>query len=153
MSDEPREKPLVRSRIEALLSKVQDCGTASGEAQSALATAHDLAKRYGFALHEFRWPVMPEIGAELVAPTTKLDVSPGPPKAAWGRGIGMLARQLIIEHPDWTYARIASEVNTRIEGASTTAHSVRWYSNAMRREGLIGTERQRGHRDPLASSQ
>jgi hypothetical protein len=143
MSDEPREKPLVRSRIEALLSKATNCEADPGEAASSLATARELAGRYGFSPDEFRWRVAAETQAETEMPTKEPDADPEPPKAARGGGIGMLARQMIIDHPDWTYARIASEVNNRIEGARSTAHSVRWYSNAMRREGLIGTKTRR----------
>ena len=40
-----------------------------------------------------------------------------------GLGVGVLARSLIVEHPEWTYRRIAEEVNARIETAraETTA--------------------------------
>jgi hypothetical protein len=52
-----------------------------------------------------------------------------------GRGIGKLAEQLIVEQPDWTYRRIAEEVNRQIEGATTTEKAVRWYASRGRRHG------------------
>jgi hypothetical protein len=90
-------------------------------AASALATARELAERYGFAKDEFRWPVAAETLHVAEMPPTEPDVVPEPPKPSGGRGIGVLARQLIVDHPDWTYARVASEVNSRIEGARSTA--------------------------------
>jgi len=57
---------------------------------------------------------------------------PSPPKQP---GIGRLAEWLIVEHPDWTYRRIAKEVNARIEGAKASEKSVRWYASRMRRRG------------------
>lgn len=62
--------------------------------------------------------------------------SPKPPQAAAssrGRGIGKLAERLIVEHPDWTYRRIAEEVNGRIQGAKASDKSVRWYASRMRK--------------------
>jgi hypothetical protein len=56
-------------------------------------------------------------------------------------GIGRLAERLIVEHPDWTYRRIAEEVNARIEGAYASEKSVRWYSHRMRKGGIAGTTR------------
>ena len=74
-------------------------------------------------------------------PRTKAESDHGSPKQARGLGVGKLARELILAHPDWTYGQIAEEVNRRIEGAKATEKSVRWYSNAMRREGIEGTRR------------
>lgn len=61
-----------------------------------------------------------------------------------GIGVGVLARSLIVEHPEWTYRRIAEEVNARTEGAQASQKSVRWYSHQMRKNGIEGTERQSG---------
>lgn len=58
-----------------------------------------------------------------------------------GLGVGALARSLIVEHSDWTYRRIAEEVNARIEGANASEKSVRWYSHQMRKNGVEGTRR------------
>ena len=43
--------------------------------------------------------------------------------------------ELIVEHPDWTYRRVAEEVNARIEGAHASEKSVRWYASRMRKTG------------------
>jgi hypothetical protein len=143
MQENARERPLVRGRIEALLRKTTENGCTPGEARSALAKARELADRYGFAPDDFRWPVATSDDSEAAEPRSEPEAVQEPSRRARGRGIGALARELILEHPDWTYGQIAAEVNSRIEGARSTAHSVRWYSNAMRREGIAGTDRVR----------
>lgn len=80
--------------------------------------------------NEFSEPIVEQTGA---------DTTPKPPRAAGsarGKGIGKLAERLIVEHPDWTYRRIAEEVNARIEGAHASEKSVRWYASKMRRRGI-----------------
>jgi hypothetical protein len=139
-----RAKPLVRRRIEALLSKAADDGCTAEEAASARTKACELASKFGFARDEFRWPVATGDNVEAEQPADKPKAVQEPPQRARGRGIGELARELIVTHPDWSYQRIADEVNERIDGARTSANSVRWYSNAMRREGIEGTLRARG---------
>jgi hypothetical protein len=52
-----------------------------------------------------------------------------------GKGIGKLAEQLIVEHPDWTCRLIAEDVNGRTDGASASEKSVRRYASRMRRRG------------------
>jgi hypothetical protein len=80
------------------------------------------------------------IGAQTEAPE-----APRPPRSSGsgrsGLGVGALARSLIVERPDWTYRRIAEEVNARIVGARPSEKSVRWYSHQMRKKGTEGTER------------
>ena len=48
------------------------------------------------------------------------------------KGVGKLAERLIVEHPDWTYAAVAAEVNRLVEGAAATAASVRLNSISLR---------------------
>jgi hypothetical protein len=62
--------------------------------------------------------------------------------AARDRGIGKLAEQLIVEHPDWTYRRIADEVNSKIDGAEASEKSVRWYASRIRKHGATTPARQ-----------
>lgn len=84
-----------------------------------------------------------EPSATAEAQTEAPEVPRPPRTAASSRrslGIGALARSLIVEHPEWTYRRIAEEVNARIAGASASEKSVRWYSRQMRRKGVEGTE-------------
>ena len=52
-----------------------------------------------------------------------------------GKGIGKLAERLIVKYPDWTYRRIAEEVNVQVEGARASEKSVRWYASRMRKRG------------------
>jgi len=69
-----------------------------------------------------------------------------PPRAATkrrGRGIGKLAERLIVEHPDWTYRRIAEEADARIEGATFGEKSVRWYASQMQKRGGVIPSRKR----------
>jgi hypothetical protein len=62
-------------------------------------------------------------------------------KRSPGRGISKLAEQLIIEHPDWIYRRIAEEEDGRIDGAKATEKSVRWYAGQARRNGRMDKDR------------
>jgi hypothetical protein len=142
MTDGKRELPLVRWRIEALLKKTVANGCTAGEAASAFEKAEELVGNYGFDPSSFRWPPRPSATSD--APTSG-PISSKPPRSAGSRrrglGVGALARSLIVEHPDWTYRRIAEEVNARIEGARASEKSVRWYSHQMRKRGVEGTGR------------
>lgn len=114
----PKERPLVKRRIEALLKKTTQNGCTPGEALSALEKAKELVEKYGFAAMEFTWPKPPK------APKPKREVL----------GVGKLARNLILEHRDWSYAEIADEVNQRL-GSKATARSVAWYASKMNKAG------------------
>lgn len=87
-------------------------------------------------------------GSALVEAQTKAPEAPRPPRSSGssrtGLGVGALARSLIVERPDWTYRRIAEEVNARIADARASEKSVRWYSHQMRKKGVKGTERRKG---------
>lgn len=86
-------------------------------------------------------------GSAVVGAQTEAAEAPRPPRASrssrGGLGVGALARSLIVERPDWGYARIAREVNARIDGAHASEKSVRWYSHQMRKRGVEGTLRKR----------
>ena len=130
-----REWPLVKRRIGALLDKTEANGCTPGEVAAALEKAEELVAKYELDLSAFRWPPRPSttFGSATSAPQPWK-----PPQAAAssrGRGIGRLAEQLIVEHPDWAYRRIAEEVNGRIKGATASEKSVRWYASTMRRRG------------------
>lgn len=130
-----RELPLVKRRIAALLDKTEANGCTPGEAATALEKAEELVAKYGLDPISFRWPPRPStpFGSARSGPS-----APNQPPAAAstrGRGIGRLAKRLIVEHPDWTYRRIAEEVNRWIEGAKTSEKSVRWYASKMRQCG------------------
>jgi hypothetical protein len=87
-------------------------------------------------------------GSALVGAQTEAPEAPRPSRSSGsgrsGLGVGALARSLIVERPDWTYRRIAEEVNARIAGARASEKSVRWYSHQMRKKGVEGTERRKG---------
>lgn len=130
-----KELPLVKRRVEALLAKTEANGCTPGEAAAAFEKAEQLVAKYELDPGAFRWPPRPSttFGSE----TSALN-APKPPRAAVssrGRGIGRLAERLIVEHSDWTYRRVAEEVNARIEGATASEKSVRWYASKMRRRG------------------
>lgn len=138
-----RELPLVKRRIAALLDKTEANGCTPGEAAAAFEKAEELVAKYELDPGSIRWPPRPS------TPFGSARSCPGAPKqpqaaaSGRGKGIGRLAERLIVEHPDWTYRRIAEEVNARIEGARASEKSVRWYASRMRRRGVEGTKRSR----------
>ena len=130
-----KELPLIRRRIEALLDKTEASGCTAGEAAAAFEKAEKLVAKYELDPEAFRWPPRPStpFGSATSAPN-----APKPPRSSGssrGRGIGKLAEQMIVEHPDWTYRRIAEEVNVQVEGAAASEKSVRWYASRMRARG------------------
>jgi hypothetical protein len=138
-----RELPLVKRRIAALLDKTEANGCTPGEADAAIGKARELVKQYKLDPAAFRWPPVPS--AVQTEPTSEPSASkPSPATTSGrGRGIGKLAERLIVEHPDWTYRRIAEEVNTLIEGAKASDKSVRWYASRMRKRGEGVSSRRR----------
>lgn len=81
----------------------------------------------------FRWPPRPSTPFGSGSSGSKPLKQPQAAVPSRGKGIGKLAERLIVEHSDWTYRRIAEEVNARIEGARASEKSVRWYASRMRR--------------------
>ena len=139
-----KELPLVKRRIEALLLKTEANGCTAGEAAAAFEKADELVAKYELDPGAFRWPSRPstQFGSATPGPNApKLPQSSG---VSRGKGIGRLAERLIVEQPDWTYRRIAEEVNARIEGARASEQSVRWYASRMRRQSIKGTKRRKG---------
>jgi hypothetical protein len=67
-----------------------------------------------------------------------------------GKGIGRLARELLMDPAGFPHGVIAEMVNARIEGAQASAKSVRWYAHDMRKKGTAVPERQRpaGEEEP-----
>lgn len=147
-----KELPLVKRRIEALLKKTEANGCTPGEAAAAFEKAEELVAKYEFDPGAFRWPPRPstQFGSATSGPN-----APKPPRnsgANRGKGIGKLAERLIVEHPDWTYAAVAAEVNRLVDGAKASEKSVRWYASRMRRRGEDVPLRRRGGRPPEAAS-
>lgn len=138
-----RELPLVKRRIAALLDKTEANGCTPCEAAAAFEKAEELIAKYELDPAAFRWPSRPStpFGSGMSGP--KSPKQPPAAAASRGRGIGKLAERMIVEHPDWTYRRIAEEVNRLLEGAKASEKSVRWYASKMRRRGIEGTARVR----------
>jgi hypothetical protein len=110
----------MRHRIRALLATTVESGCAPADAAAAYDKAEDLVTKYGFDRSEFTWPERPEAAA----------MSASEPK-----GVGRLARELLLKHRDWSHPRIAEEVNT-VLGSKASPASVAWYAARMCREGL-----------------
>jgi hypothetical protein len=128
-----RELPLVKRRVAALLEKTEANGCTPGEAAAAFEKVEELVAKYKLDLGAFRWPPRPStpFGSARSGPR-----APKPPQAtasSRGKGIGRLAERLLVEHPDWTYRRVAEEVNARIAGATASDKSVRWYASQLRK--------------------
>lgn len=152
MKDGKKELPLVKRRIEALLKKTVANGCTAGEAVSAFEKAEELVAKYEFDPASFIWPQKPSTAA--TEPTPR-QAPPKPPRAAAssrGLGVGKLAERLIVEHPEWSHAEIAAEVNRLIEGAHATSKSVRWYACRMRKRGQEAPLRTPASRRPEAVS-
>lgn len=138
-----KELPSVRRRIEALLKKTVANGCTAGEAAAAFDKAEELAAKHGID-PAFRLPQRPSMSS--VSAASGPETSKPPPVAGSGRGkgVGRLAERLIVEHPRWTYAEIAAEVNRMIKGAQASEKSVRWYASRMRKRGDDVPLRRRG---------
>jgi hypothetical protein len=148
-----RELPLVRRRIAALLEKTKANGCTPGEAAAAFEKAEELVAKYKLDPAAFRWPPRPSTPSGSARSGPSASKQPRAAASSRGKGIGVLAERLIVEHPDWTYRRIAEEVNARIQGAKASEKSVRWYASKMRRHGEDVSLRSRagGRRQSAAS--
>lgn len=72
-------------------------------------------------------------------------VRPDNAKKPAGKGIGTLARAILMDPTGYPHALIAAMVNAQIEGAAATAKSVRWYATDMRKHGLDVPPRAKVH--------
>jgi hypothetical protein len=135
MTDAKRELPLVRRRIEALLKKTIGNGCTAGEAMTAFEKAEELVAKYKLDPDSFWWPQKPSAAESVPASVPKASKAPRTSISSRGLGIGKLAERLIVEHPEWSHAEIAAEVNRRLDYARATSKSVRWYASRMRARG------------------
>lgn len=60
-----------------------------------------------------------------------------------GKGIGALARQLLLDPKGHPHKLIATLVNEQLDGARATDKSIRWYANDMRKRGFDVPSRQK----------
>ncbi len=92
-------------------------------------------------------PKMPEVAAKRAEP--KADVAERPDasdKKSQGKGIGALARAILMDPAGYSHAVVAEMVNAQIDGAATTDKCVRWYANEMRKRGVNVPSRRRARR-------
>ncbi len=80
-----------------------------------------------------------------LTPIAKVAESPKAAESMRGRGVGELARQLILHPAGYPHALIAAMVNEQIDGARATAKSVRWYACDLRKTGADVPDRQKMH--------
>lgn len=81
--------------------------------------------------------------ASKKSPSTNPKAEPRKQPSKTGRGVGELARELLLDPRGYPHALIAAVVSNEIEGAACTANSVRWYANQMRKKGVEVPERAR----------
>lgn len=91
-------------------------------------------------------PKKPKATATRTQP--KADVAEAPEaaeKKSQGKGIGALARAILMDPAGYPHALIAAMVNAQVDGAAATDKSVRWYANDMRKRGVEVPPRQKHH--------
>ncbi|MDN7447320.1 hypothetical protein QZM03_08200 [Burkholderia multivorans] len=97
----------------------------------------------------FGRPQQPEAAASSTQPQAEAiesqNAQPETVKAPRGKGIGALARQLLMDPAGYPHRLIAAMVNAQLDGAQATDKSVRWYANDMRKKGIEVPPRQKAH--------
>lgn len=100
-------------------------------------------------LASFGRPQQPEAAVPSTQPqaeaTESPDAQPETMKAPRGKGIGALARHLLMDPAGYPHRLIAAMVNAQLDGAQATDKSVRWYANDMRKKGIEVPPRQKVH--------
>lgn len=96
-----------------------------------------------------RRPQQPEAAMPSTQPQGEAiespDAQPETVKTPRGKGIGALARQLLMNPAGYPHQLIAAMVNAQLDGAQATDKSVRWYANDMRKKGIEVPPRQKAH--------
>ena len=97
----------------------------------------------------FRRPQTPEAAVPSTQPQADAvespDAQPETVQALRGKGIGALARQILMDPEGYPHRLIAAMVNAQRYGAHATDKSVRWYANDMRKKGIEVPPRQKVH--------
>jgi hypothetical protein len=97
-------------------------------------------------LASFGQPKRPKAAEQRAQPRAEVTETPdATEKKPHGKGIGMLARAILMDPGGFPHALVAEMVNAQIEGAMATAKSVRWYANDMRKKGVEVPPRQKRH--------
>lgn len=91
-------------------------------------------------------PKKPKAAAKRAQPKAEAaEASETTEKKPQGKGIGALARQILMDPAGYPHALIAAMVNAQVDGAACTDKSVRWYANDMRKRGVEVPPRQKQH--------
>lgn len=97
----------------------------------------------------FGRPQQPEATVPSTQPQAQAiespDIQPEKVKAPHSKGIGALARLLLMDPAGYPHRLIAAMVNAQLYGAQATDKSVRWYANDMRKKGIEVPPRQKVH--------
>ncbi|CAD0363947.1 hypothetical protein [Xanthomonas hortorum] len=97
-------------------------------------------------LASFGQPKKPKAAEQRAQPRAEVTEPPEAiEKRPHGKGIGALARAILMDPAGYPHALIAGMVNAQIEGAAATPKSVRWYANEMRKKGVEVPHRQKHH--------
>lgn len=97
-------------------------------------------------LASFGRPQQPEAAVPSTQPQAEATEAPKTAEAKQrGKGIGALARQILMDPAGYPHALIAAMVNAQVDGAQATDKSVRWYANDMRKKGIKVPPRQKAH--------
>jgi hypothetical protein len=112
----------------------------------AVARIEQIAEAKNIDLASFGQPKKPKAAEQRAQP--RADVADAPEateKKPHGKGIGALARAILMDPAGFPHALVAEMVNAQIEGAAATPKSVRWYANDMRKKGVEVPPRQKHH--------
>lgn len=111
-----------------------------------VARIEQIAEAKNIDLASFGQPKKPKAAEQRAQP--RADVADAPEateKKPHGKGIGALARAILMDPAGFPHALVADMVNAQIEGAAATPKSVRWYANEMRKKGVEVPPRQKHH--------
>lgn len=75
-------------------------------------------------------------GGSAKAETAEASDALLPGKMRRDKGVGALARQLLLDPEGHPHKLIAAMVNAQLDGARATDNSIRWYANDMRKKGI-----------------
>ncbi|MBA0256775.1 hypothetical protein IMCGPPIG_02948 [Stenotrophomonas maltophilia] len=111
-----------------------------------VARIEQVAEAKDIDLASFGQPKKPKATKERAEPKAEAAEAPeATEKKLHGKGVGALARAILMDPAGFPHALVAEMVNAQIEGAAATAKSVRWYANDMRKKGVEVPPRQKHH--------
>lgn len=111
-----------------------------------VARIEQIAATKDIDLDSFGQPKKPKATAKRTQPKAEVaEASEASEKKPQGKGIGALARQILMDPVGYPHALIAAMVNAQVDGAACTDKSVRWYANDMRKKGMEVPPRAKHH--------